>query len=127
MLKYKVTEREANFGKNKGQKVQVAQMVLGGKVTFDKLCEALSKDSTVGKADVKAVLSQMADKISEFLDLGMSVDCGDLGLFRPSLGSEQVLVGEKFTTAHLKKPKIVFTPRKEFKDCLKNAQFQKVE
>ncbi len=126
MLKYKVVEKEALLGTNKGQMVQQAQMVLGGKVTFDKLCEALSKDSTVGKADVKAVLSQMSEIIAEFLDLGMSVDCGDLGIFRPSISSEQILVGEKFTTEHIRKPKIIFTPRKEFKDCLKNVQFEKV-
>ncbi len=119
-------KRKANFGKHKGKNVQVAQSVISGNVSFDKLCEALSKDSTVGKADVKAVLSQMSEKIAEFLDLGMSVDCGDLGLFRPSFGSEQVPEGEKFTVEHIKKPRVVFTPRKEFKNCLRNAQFQRI-
>lgn len=127
MLRYKIKTLEAKLGKNKGKKVQQAYPVISGNVSFDKLCEALSKDSTVGKADVKAVLSQMSEKIAEFLDLGMSVDCGDLGLFRPSFGSEQVPEGEKFTNDHLKKPKIVFTPRKEFKDCLANAQFRQIE
>ncbi len=126
MLKYKLVTKKATLGKHKDNDVQQAQMVLSGNVSFDKLCEALSHGSTVGKADVKAVLSQMSEKIAEFLDLGMSVDCGDLGIFRPSFSSEQVPVGEKFTAEHLRKPKIVFTPRKDFKDCLKNAKFEKI-
>ncbi len=127
MLHYKVLKRKANVGKNKGKTVQQGYAVISGNVTFDRLCEALSKGSTVGKADVKAVLSQMSEKIAEFLDLGMSVDCGELGIFRPSFGSKQIPETEKFTIEHLKKPKVVFTPRKEFKYCLRDAQFERVD
>ncbi len=126
MLKYKVLKQKAVLGKYKGKNVQVAQAIISGNVTFEKLCEALSKGSTVDKADVKAVLTQLSEKVAEFMDLGMSVDCGDLGLFRPSFGSKQVPENEKFTVEHIKKPRVVFTPRKEFKDCLKNAEFEKV-
>ncbi len=127
MLKYKVLTHEAKLGKNKGKKVQQGYPVLNGHIEFDKLCESLSKGCTVSKADVKAVLSQMTEKIAEFLDLGMSIDCGELGIFRPSFGSQQVLEKEKFTVENLKKPRVVFTPRKEFKECLKNVGFERVE
>ncbi len=127
MLKYKVVKQEARLGKNKGKIVQQGYAVISGNVSFDRLCGALSAGCTVSKADVKAVLSQMSEKVAEFLDLGMSVDCGDLGIFRPSFGSQQVPEGEKFTVEHLKKPKIVFTPRKEFKECLKNVHFERID
>ncbi len=126
MLKYKVVEREAKLGKYEGQRVQQAQQVLTGNVTFQQLCRALSSGSTVCEADVKAVLSQLADKVSEYLDLGMSVDCGELGKFRPTFGSRQVPVGEKFRNEDIKSPKITFVPRQKFKEFKFRAQFERV-
>lgn len=126
MLKYKVVQKRAILGKYAGEQVQVAQQVLTGNVTFQQLCRALSSGSTVCEADVKAVLSQLADKVSEYLDLGMSVDCGELGKFRPTYGSRQVPIGEKFRAEDLKSPKITFVPRQKFKEFKYRAQFERV-
>lgn len=126
MLKYKVVEQTARLGKYEGQRVQQAQQVLSGNVTFRQLCERLSKGTTVGQADIRAVLYQLADVVCEYLDLGMSVDCGELGKFRPTYGSRQVPVGEKFRTEDLKSPKITFVPRQKFKDFKYRATFERV-
>ncbi len=126
MLKYKVVEKKAILGKYSGQQVQVAQQVLTGQVSFRQLCERLAKDTTVGHADIRAVLYQLADVVAEYMDLGMSVDCGELGKFRPTYGSRQVPVGEKFRAQDLKSPKITFVPRDKFQQFKLRAQFERV-
>ncbi len=127
MLKYKVVEQTARLGKYSGLQVQVAQQILTGQVTFKQLCERLSKDTTVGQADIRAVLYQLADVVAEYMDLGMSVDCGELGKFRPTYGSRQVPVGEKFRAEDLKSPKITFVPRDKFKEFKHRATFERVK
>ncbi len=127
MLKYKVIEREAKLGKHAGQRVQQAQQVLSGQVSFRQLCERLAKDTTVGQADIRAVLYQLADVVSEYMDLGMSVDCGELGKFRPTFGSKQVPVGEEFRTSDLKSPRITFVPRDKFKEFKFRATYERVQ
>ncbi len=114
------------MGKYANQQVQVAQQVLSGQVTFRQLCERLAKDTTVGQADIRAVLYQLADVVAEYMDLGMSVDCGELGKFRPTYGSRQVPMGEKFRAQDLKSPKITFVPRDKFKQFKLRAQFERV-
>ncbi len=126
MLKYKVVEQEAKLGKYAGQKVQQAQQVLGGQVSFRQLCERLAKDTTVGQADIRAVLYQLADVVSEYMDLGMSVDCGELGKFRPTFGSKQVPVGTEFRASDIKNPKVTFVPRTLFKEFQTRATFERV-
>ncbi len=126
MLKYKIIEQTSRVGKLAGQQVQVAQQILTGQVTFRQLCERLSKDTTVGQADIRAVLYQLADVVAEYMELGMSVDCGELGNFRPTYGSRQVPMGEKFRTEDLKSPKITFVPRQKFKEFKYRARFERV-
>ncbi len=126
MLKFRVVEKTPTLGKYKGQKVQQAQQVLSGNVSFRQLCERLSKDTTVGQADIRAVLYQLADVVSEYMDLGMSVDCGELGKFRPTFGSKQVPVGEEFRAIDIKKPRITFVPRSLFKEFQYRASFERV-
>ncbi len=126
MLKYKVVEQTARLGKYSGKQVQVAQQVLGGQISFRQLCERLAKDTTVGQADIRAVLYQLADVVSEYMDLGMSVDCGELGKFRPTFGSKQVPVGKEFHAADIKKVRITFVPRTLFKEFQFRANFERV-
>ncbi len=90
------------------------------------MCERLSKDTTVGQADIRAVLYQLADVVAEYMELGLSVDCGELGKFRPTLGSRQVPIEEEFTHEDLRSPRITFVPRQKFKEFKYRAQFERV-
>lgn len=125
-LNYRVVSRRATLGPNKGKEVYGAQPVLTGKISFDNLCRQLADGSTVDAADVKAVLSRMATVISRNLEMGMSVDCGELGLFRPSFGSKSVEREDDFTTQLISRPKVVFTPRAAFKNSLQGVGFERV-
>ncbi len=112
-----------------GKKDQVyyyAQTVLGQKVSFDELCEELADGSTVGVADVKAVVSRMATVISRNLKRSCAVDCGDLGTFRPSVRSKAVENEEDFDLHLMKHPAVIFTPKPDFKNSLIGSSFRAV-
>ena len=127
MLLYKLISQEAKLGKNKGKKVFRAQGVLRGKVSFDAFCREVSDGSTVDAADVKAVLSRLHTVITRNLDRGFSVEVGELGTFRPSFGSVEVLEEKEFDVGkHIRKPRIIFHPRVAFASSLEGAHFERI-
>ncbi len=124
MLKYKVIQQEAKLGKYAGQRIQRAQQVLTGNVSFAQFCRVLAKKSALSEGDVRALMFELPDTISEFMELGMSVDCGELGKFRPTFGSLQIPEGEKFRSEYIKTPRITFVPRQKFKEFRHRATFE---
>lgn len=126
-LKFKLVERKTTLGKNAGKKLITAQPIIHGKVSFSDFCKELADGSTVDAADVKAVLSRLATVITRNLERGMSVDCGDLGTFRPAFGSKGVLSMDEFKTELISRPRVVFTPRVAFKNALHGVGFERVK
>ncbi len=125
-LRYKLTPQLMKVGKLKDKTAYLAKPVLGSKVSFEQFVEFVADDSTVGKADVYAVLSRVATTISRLARMGHSVDCGELGTFRPSFSSQAVEHEKDFKTEMLREPRIVFTPRVAFKNSLKGIGFERV-
>lgn len=123
---YNLHRREMKVGKHQGKQVYLAKPVLTARVSFDHLCKQLADGSTVDAADVKAVLSRMATVISRNLEMGMSVDCGELGLFRPSFGSKGVEAEDEFNASLITPARVVFTPRKAFKNSLRGVGYERV-
>ncbi len=127
MLKYNVVGRK----NPQNQEVKYyAQLETPMVVKLTQLTDAISKESTVTKHDVKAVLSALEEHIVSQLYNGASVRLGDLGSFRASLNSEGVVNPEEFTSAHIKRVKVIFTPSTAIKYLLDktnpNVQFMKV-
>ena len=55
-MDYSLSKRKMSFGANKGKQLYVASPVCQKQhVSFDKLCEIMAEDSTVGQADIAAV------------------------------------------------------------------------
>ena len=55
-MDYSLNKRKLSVGPKKGQEVFVASPVCQKqRISFDKLCERMAEDSTVGDADVAAV------------------------------------------------------------------------
>ncbi len=126
MLKYKIIQQEAKLGKYAGQQIQRAQQVLSGTVSFTQFCRVLAKKSALSEGDVRALMFELPDTITEFMELGVSVDCGELGKFRPTFGSKQIPVGTEFTHDDLKSPRITFVPRQKFKEFKSRVSFERV-
>ncbi|MBB6276379.1 HU family DNA-binding protein [Porphyromonas circumdentaria] len=126
-LKFKLIEREMKIGKKAGHKLFFAQQVTQGRISFDKLCNIIAESSTVSSADVKAVIDRLAHVFGQFLTEGFIIDCGELGSFRPTLGSQGVEKEEEFKThKHLRKPRIRYLAPRSF-NALTLAGFQRID
>ncbi len=60
------------------------------RISFDKLCERMAEDSTVGDADVAAVFYKFRKVLNEYCSKGYIVDGGPLAAFRPTFSSKAV-------------------------------------
>ena len=122
-LPYRLQARKMNVGPKAGKVIYSAAPILGQKVSFHELCKEIADDSTVGRADVKAVLDRLSKVIVRNLKKSLAVDCGDLGTFRPSLTSQSVEDPKEFKTSMIAPARVVFTPRMEFKNSLRECGF----
>lgn len=123
ILKFHLFEHVATVGKLKGKKVFSVQPIVHSKVSFDDLCKLLSENTTVGKTDVKAVLSRLTEVIPQLLALGHTVDCGELGIFQLTYGSKPVENVKDFNVGLIRAPRVGLRIRKGFKDALAGATF----
>ena len=86
-------------------------VTVGSAVSTDQIAEALSNRSTVTKTDVKAVLAEMADVMSQYMAQGKSVKLDGLGSFRLGLNTKGVSNEEDFNfQSQLQHVKVNFTP-----------------
>ena len=96
------------------------------RISFDKLCERMAEDSTVGDAAVAAVFYKFRKVLNEYCSKGYIVDGGPLGTFRPTFSSKAVEKEEDFKpTECISKTQILFTPTADFRR-LKNVEFFRV-
>lgn len=105
MLKYNVIPRKSPVDKSVkyyGQLVPVTPVKMAD------LAENISKECTVTVHDVKAVLSALEEQLISQLRSGRSVRLGDLGSFRPTIGSEGVAQEADFTVSNIKGVRVRF-------------------
>lgn len=80
-------------------------------INTDQIAEALADRSTVTKTDVKAVLTEMADVMSQYMAQGKSVKLEGLGSFRLGLNTKGVKNEEDFDfQTQLQRVKVNFIP-----------------
>lgn len=80
-------------------------------INTDQIAEALADRSTVTKTDVKAVLTEMADVMSQYMAQGKSVKLEGLGSFRLGLNTKGVKNEEDFDfQPQLQRVKVNFIP-----------------
>lgn len=110
-------EKILNFMKDK-PKVYVMTPMKAQQVPFDKLLDEVSSSCGVGRAQVKASVEALLDRMGLFMDYGMSVKLGDFGSFRPTISAKAQDSAEDVDASTIRRKKIVFTPGKRFKDML---------
>ena len=116
------------IGPAKGKELYVANPVCQKqRVSFEKLCERMAEDTTVGEADIAAVFYKFRKVLNQLCSEGYIVDAGPLGSFRPSFTSKEVGKEEDFKPSLcITKTQTLFTPTQEFRQ-LKNVEFHRVE
>ena len=127
-MDYSLTVRKMTIGPAKGKELYVANPVCQKqRVSFEKLCERMAEDTTVGEADIAAVFYKFRKVLNQLCSEGYIVDAGHLGSFRPSFTSKAVGKEEDFKPSLcITKTQVLFTPTQEFRQ-LKNVEFHRVE
>ena len=92
-----------------------AQIKQDGVTGINELAHAIEKTSTVTRADILAVLSDLEEVIYSELRAGRGVKLGDLGSFRPTLKSEGVENAKDFDQNNIRKVNVVFIPSTNMK------------
>ena len=95
-------------------------------MSFDELCSDISELCSLTSADVKAVMDRMNYVLDKNLKSGRIVQFGEIGNFRLSVGSSGSASEESFTSAQIRKPKIVFTPGSKLRSTRNLTTFEKV-
>ena len=127
-IRYKLIARP-DFRKDaeKGSKLYYAQGLSNGDVSFDELCESIAEESALSSADVKGCLDRMTRLLTANLREGRNVQLGDLGSFRLSIASSGAADEDSFSTALMKKPRVIFTPGKRLQDMREDVQYSRVK
>ncbi|AWX07588.1 HU family DNA-binding protein [Prevotella intermedia] len=126
-MDYSLNKRKMGVGPKKGSMMYIASPVCQKqRVSFDKLCEIMAEDSTVGQADVAAVFYKFRTVLNRLCSQGSIVDAGPLGSFRPTFTSKAVEKEEDFKPAtHITKTQVLFTPSPNFR-ILHDVEFFRV-
>ncbi|WP_025842354.1 HU family DNA-binding protein [Porphyromonas gingivicanis] len=129
MIKIKAVERKAGFGKS-SKTLWYPAIHLHSDVKFEDFIELVSDETTVSSADIKAVFDRSAKVLVRLLQDGKSVDCGDLGIFRPSIVTKSgsgVESADKVDVSLVAKTKVIYTPRIKIKTALKGVRLERSE
>ena len=96
-------------------------------VAYDKLLDEVSNSCGVGRAVVKASVEGLMDRMSLFMEYGMSVKLGDFGTFKPTFNVNSQKNVEDLGADNVKRRKIIFHPGKRFKHMLENVSITTLE
>lgn len=125
-IEYKLVQQLVRLGKDKGKKLYYAKKPHARRVSFDDLCRRMSRGTIMEEADIHAVLIKLYDEIVEYTSEGYTVDCGKLGYFYPSFGSEGVEKEEDFRPLkHLRPAKLRYRAKKGY-DFLKSTTYVRI-
>ncbi len=124
-IKYKVVEKAQPGVAGGGIKKFYANRISNGKVTLRALAKDIASSSTVGTADVMAVLESLIEAMPKYLSDSKSVQLGDFGSFSVGISSRGEEKPESVTSNSITGNKIRFTPGKELKGFLSQVEYQK--
>lgn len=125
-VKYKVIERGQPGVEGGGVKKHYASSVTNGELTLEKLTKRIEQNSTVGGADIRAVLYSLVEVMQHGLEEGSIVRLGDLGSLRISISSNGEATAEEVTSHSIKNARCIFNPSKALKNMLKTLEYEKV-
>lgn len=112
MLRFQVKSRKASIGKKKGQVLFFAHKQASRRITLEQVEESITRSTTLTRGDVRAAIASLTDVVNEAILRGDSVDLGDLGTLRVSVGAKQMDKEEDVNASTLRKPQVRYSPKK---------------
>ena len=112
---YTLGERKVGIGPNKGKVVIQATPSGRHRVSFERFCEMVARDTILNYMEVQSVLNLAADMAREVVANGDIVDFGRLGTLSPSFKSKVVPTGTEFNAnVHITEPRVNLRPNSTY-------------
>ena len=83
-FRYVVKKRVFGFDESKSEKYVAASFSIG-EISYDRLCDQVTKEGMAPRGVVKMVMDGLIDALSTYVSLGATVKLGDFGTIRPGL------------------------------------------
>lgn len=99
--------------------------VSSGKVNIEQVANRISKESTLSRHDILAVLSAFNDALVEYLEQGLTIDFERLGTFKLTFRSKASDTPEAVTPAKFYGHRPSFVAKRSIKEQLKNISFSR--
>lgn len=120
-MKFKLAQKK-NPVKNQENPKWYAIPVTANRLTTKAVCKVVTRGSSTYPTEAETAFNLVCDGIPHELQQGHSVQLGNLGWLRLSIGSEGVEDISKFdASSMIKKVKVVFTPSKELMAAIKSG------
>ncbi|MCI6703430.1 MAG: DNA-binding protein [Prevotellaceae bacterium] len=117
MIEFDVKSKTQPVGKRKGKKVYFAYPKPQQYMTYRMVVDSIVRETSLSAGDVSNAIISLAAVMRDALHMGMGVDLGELGSFRLVVPPRMMDSEEEVTVESLKKPRIVYTPRKDMRDA----------
>ena len=112
---YTLGQRKVGVGPNKGKVVIQATPSGRHRVSFERFCEMVARDTTLNYMEVQSVLNLAADMAREVVANGDILDFGRLGTLSPSFKSKVVPTGTEFNAnVHITEPRVNLRPNSTY-------------
>ncbi|NDV56629.1 HU family DNA-binding protein [Bacteroides sp. 519] len=95
-------------------------------VTFDELIGDVSNACGVSRAQTKASIEGLLDRMTFLMNYGMIIRLGDFGSFRPTINVKAQKTVTDVGVDNIVRKKIQFTPGKRFKNMLSALSFKSI-
>ncbi|MCV6628499.1 MAG: HU family DNA-binding protein [Flavobacteriaceae bacterium] len=97
--------------------------VSSGKVQIEEIAARISKESTLSRHDIIAVLSAFNDALAEYLQQGLSIDFERLGIFSLTFRSHGSDTPEEVNPSKFYAHRPSFRPKPNIRERLKQTKF----
>lgn len=119
-FRYVIKKRVFGFDETKSEKYVAASFSVG-EISYDKLCDQVTKEGMAPRGVVKMVMDGLIDALSTYVSLGATVKLGDFGTIRPGLNCKSQTEAKNVTADSIYRQKLILTPGKRLKDIIKGS------
>lgn len=119
-FRYVIKKRVFGFDETKSEKYVAASFSVG-EISYDKLCDQVTKEGMAPRGVVKMVMDGLIDALSTYVSLGATVKLGDFGTIRPGLNCKSQDEAKNVTADSIYRQKLILTPGKRLKDMIKSS------
>ena len=124
-LKYQKVETTLLFKKEK-PKVFKIQQVAQDPVDYDRLLDEVSNSCGMNRAMVAGSVEGLIDRLCHYVDLGLPVQLGGFGTFKPVFTSKTQKTADELGTDNITNVKFRFYPGKKLRKTVKGLSVSEI-